>query len=98
MLTLTDNAHALVKDLTVGQELPETAGLRLAMAPGQAALEVTVVPEPQPNDQAVGGGEVPVYVSEEAAPLLDDKTLDAAQTPEGIGFTLQPQGGGDQPA
>lgn len=90
MLTVTENAQAVVKGLTDSDELPGTAGLRLAMADDQTQLQVTVVPEPQPTDVVVDAGEGTIYLAEEAATLLEGQTLDAAPTEEGVGFTLSP--------
>lgn len=92
MLTVTENAQAVVKGLTSEQGLPDTAGLRLALDADQTQLQVAVVPQPEPTDQAVPSTEVPVYVAQDTVPALADQTLDAAETPEGVGFTLQPQG------
>lgn len=91
MLNVTENAQAVVKGLTDDAGLPETGGLRIGMAPDQTQLEVTLVPEPQPTDQAVGADDAPVYVAEETAEVLDGQTLDASQGEEGIGFTLAPE-------
>lgn len=91
MLTLSENAQAAVQGLTASEELPETAGLRLAVGADQTQLEISVVREPQANDVAVEAGDGNVYLAEDAAPLLENQTLDAAQTDEGVGFTLTPQ-------
>ncbi|WP_109471139.1 Fe-S cluster assembly protein HesB [Ornithinimicrobium cavernae] len=91
MLTVSENAQAVVKGLTDSEELPATAGLRLAVGPDQSQLEVSVVREPQASDVTVPAGDGNVYLAEEAAPLLEGQTLDAAQTDEGVGFTLTPQ-------
>ena len=91
MLTVTENAQAVVKGLTAEQGMPDTAGLRLSLAPDQTQLQVAIVPQPEPTDQAVGSTEAPVYLAEDTVPALEGQTLDAAQTAEGIGFTLQPQ-------
>ena len=91
MLTVSENAQAVVKGLTDSEDLPGTAGLRLALGADQGQLEVSVVPEPQPTDVSVEAGAGNVYLAEEAAPLLEGQTLDAAQTQEGVGFTLAPQ-------
>ena len=85
MLTLTENAQAVVKGLTQDIEQP-TAGLRIASEQDQ--LAVSVVPQPQPTDVVVDAGDARVYIAQDTAPVLDDQTLDAARTPEGIGFTL----------
>lgn len=95
MLTVTENAQAVVKGLTSEQGLPETAGLRLSLAPDQTQLEVALVPQPEPTDRSVPGAAAPVYVAEDTVPVLADQTLDAAQSPEGVGFTLEPQQPGD---
>lgn len=91
MLTVSENAQAAVKGLTNSEELPSTAGLRLAVGADESQLEVSVVPEPQPSDVAADAGEGNVYLAEEAAVLLEGQTLDATQTEEGVGFTLTPQ-------
>ncbi|MDC5698794.1 Fe-S cluster assembly protein HesB [Intrasporangium calvum] len=88
MLTVTENAQAVVQGLT--QSSPEeSAGLRIASDSGQFA--VSVVSGPQPTDAVLVAGEANVYVAQEAVPALDDQILDAAETPNGVGFTLAPQ-------
>lgn len=96
MLTVTENAQEVVKGLTTREGLPDTAGLRLALAADPTQLEVTVVAQPEPSDQVVPGGDAQVYVAEGATEVLDDQTLDATPTPDGVGFTLAPQS--QQPA
>lgn len=93
MLTVTENAQTLVKGLTENAELPETGGVRLALAPDQTQLTVSLVPAPEETDQVVDSGEARVYVAEDTAAALEDHALDATQTEEGVGFTLQPQQG-----
>lgn len=90
MLTVTENAQEVVKGLTTREDLPESAGLRLALGADPTQLEVTVVAQPEPTDQVVDG-EAQVYVAENATQVLDGQTLDATPTPDGVGFTLAPQ-------
>ncbi len=85
MLTLTENAQAVVRGLTQDVEQP-TAGLRIASEQDQ--LAVSVVTQPQPTDVVVDAGDARVYIARDTAPVLDNQTLDAAQTPDGVGFTL----------
>jgi Fe-S cluster assembly iron-binding protein IscA len=92
MLNVTDNAQAMVKGLTEDAGLSGAGGLRLALADDQTQLQVNLVPEPEPNDQVVESGEAKVYVAEDTSPALEGQTLDAQQTEEGVGFTLQPNG------
>lgn len=97
VLNITDNAQEVVKGLTTREGLPDTAGLRLALADDQTQLEVTVVSQPEPTDQVVtDSSDATVYVAENATQVLDDQTLDATPTPDGVGFTLAPQS--QQPA
>ena len=91
MLTVSENAQAVVKSLTESEELPDTAGVRLSLGSGQSQLEVSVVPEPQTSDVKADAADGNVYLSQDVAPLLEGQTLDAAQTDEGVGFTLTPQ-------
>ncbi|RIK17315.1 MAG: HesB/YadR/YfhF-family protein [Acidobacteria bacterium] len=91
MLTVTENAQEVVRGLTSDETMPDSAGLRLALAEDPTQLEVSVVQQPEATDQVVEGTSVPVYVAENATEVLDDKTLDAAQTEQGVGFTLAPQ-------
>jgi Fe-S cluster assembly iron-binding protein IscA len=86
MLTLTEKAQAAVQDLTKDVEQP-SAGLRIASEQDQ--LAVSVVTQPQLTDVVVDAGDARVYIAQDAAAVLDDQTLDAAQTPEGVGFTLR---------
>lgn len=91
MLTVTENAQEVVRGLTADETMPDSAGLRLALAEDPTQLEVSVVQQPEATDQVVDGTSVPVYVAENATEVLDDKMLDAAQTEQGVGFTLAPQ-------
>jgi iron-sulfur cluster assembly protein len=93
VLTVTENAQTLVKGLTENADLPETGGVRLAMAPDEPQLTVSLVTGPEDSDQVIDTGEARVYVAEDAAEALEGHALDAAQTPEGVGFTLQPPQG-----
>lgn len=90
MLTVTDNAQTLVKDLTDKAEVPDTGGVRIAPAAAAGQLEVSIAPEPQPGDEVVGDEGARVFVEEQTAALLADSTLDA-QGGEQPGFVLTQQ-------
>ncbi|WP_182898791.1 Fe-S cluster assembly protein HesB [Microbispora sp. H10830] len=84
MLTLTDNAVMAIRDLTVGENIPDQAGLRLAAKPGtEASLELSLVSAPQAGDQVIEKADTRVFVEAGVAPALDDKTLDAEIGAEG---------------
>ncbi|WP_372727084.1 Fe-S cluster assembly protein HesB [Nocardioides sp.] len=79
MLTLTENASTIVKDITTQSGLTETAGLRItAESAPEPTFSVSAAEAPEPGDQTVEQNGATVYLDEEAAVLLDDKVLDAA--------------------
>ncbi|GLW09521.1 hypothetical protein Misp01_46500 [Microtetraspora sp. NBRC 13810] len=78
MLVLTENAVAAIRDLMVGEDLPEDAGLRIASKPGDAAaLELSLATTPEDGDQVIEREDVRVFLEPTAAATLDDRTLDA---------------------
>jgi iron-sulfur cluster assembly protein len=94
MLTLTENASAIVNEITSQPGLAETAGLRITSdASPEPAFEVSAAQQAEPGDQVVEQGGAIVYLDESAAQLLDDKVLDAAVDPAGkVEFALGLQG------
>ena len=94
MLTLTENAAAIVTEITKQPGHSDTAGLRITATPSpEPAFEVTLAEQAEPGDQVAEQGEATVYLDNRAAELLDDKVLDAAVDPEGhVEFALAQQG------
>jgi iron-sulfur cluster assembly protein len=94
MLTLTENASAIVNEITSQPGLAETAGLRITSDTSpEPAFEVSAAQQAEPGDQVVEQGGATVYLDESAAQLLDDKVLDAAVDPAGkVEFALALQG------
>jgi iron-sulfur cluster assembly protein len=93
MITLTHEATDAIRDLVGSAELPDTGGLRLDMndatlnsAPPSLAL--TLVESPAADDEVIDEGGVHVYVSKQAAPLLDGKEIDARNEPAGVTFLV----------
>jgi iron-sulfur cluster assembly protein len=83
MLTLTENASTIVKDLS-SQTGSERAGLRIAADPVlESNLSVTAADHPEPGDQIVEQDGATVYLQEKAAEILSDKVLDAGLDPAG---------------
>ncbi|WEK62610.1 MAG: Fe-S cluster assembly protein HesB [Candidatus Microbacterium colombiense] len=97
MLTLTDNATAIVTTLVTRQSDAPEAGLRIhstpAQEPGAAArLAVLVTPDPEPADQVVEVSGTRLFLDEAAAAALEDKILDAGVDDEGsVSFAVLPQ-------
>jgi Fe-S cluster assembly iron-binding protein IscA len=93
MITLTPQATDAIKELIEGADLPDTGGLRLDMSDGSMnsappSLALTLVETPATGDEVIDQGDVHVYVSRDAAPLLDGKELDARSEAGGVTFLV----------
>jgi iron-sulfur cluster assembly protein len=93
MLTLTDQAVAVIRDLTTRPGLPAETGLRIAPQDGGAGgLALALAEGPGAGDQVIEDAGVQVYVQPEAAAALEDKALDARVGETGeVSFQLQPR-------
>jgi Fe-S cluster assembly iron-binding protein IscA len=94
MLTLTENASAIVNEITSQPGLAETAGLRITTEnTPEPAFAVSAAQAGEPGDQVVEQNGATIYLDSSAAELLDDKVLDAAVDPSGkVEFALAVQG------
>jgi len=94
MLTLTENASAIVHEIATQTGPPETAGLRItADDTPEPAFAISTADQAEPGDQVVEQGGATVYLDQQAAQMLDDKVLDAAVDPSGkVEFALALQG------
>lgn len=97
MLTLTDNARAVVASLVHNEEKGSDAGLRIessmATAPEtEQRFAVNIVAAPEPADEVIETPEARVFLEKHAAEALTDKVLDAGVDDAGaVNFTLLPQ-------
>jgi Fe-S cluster assembly iron-binding protein IscA len=89
VLTLTENAQTLVRDIASSPEMPAEGGLRIAPSADTTQLELSIAEAPSPGDQVIDAGDARVFVEATAAEALNDSTLDAAATDEGTGFVLR---------
>lgn len=94
MLTLTENATSIVKEIAGQPGLPDTAGLRITSEnEADATFAVSAAEAAEPGDQVVEQGGATIYLDQSAATMLDDKVLDAAVDPSGkVEFALGIQG------
>jgi len=93
MLTLTENASTIVKDIATQQGGSESMGLRISGEDPTHGLMVTAAEQPLPGDQTVTADGAVVYLDEPAAQRLDDQVLDASVDEAGrVQFALAPQG------
>jgi Fe-S cluster assembly iron-binding protein IscA len=84
VLTLTENAAKMVRDLTSKATDPEHAGLRIAARSAKDHnLVVSLSEGPQDADQVIEARGARVFLDREAASSLDDKALDAVETETG---------------
>ncbi|MGA8846297.1 MAG: Fe-S cluster assembly protein HesB [Nocardioides sp.] len=92
MLTLTENASTIVRDITTQPGLPETAGLRITSDGDMSSFAIAAADAAQPADQVVEQAGATLYLDEQAAVVLDDKILDAAVDDSGqVEFALAVQ-------
>ena len=92
MLTLTDNASTIVKEIAA--QIPEAAGLRITSeSADQPSFEVEPAAAAEPGDEVVEQDGATIYLDEAANLQLDDKVLDAAVDQNGgVQFALTLQG------
>ncbi|MEU4717088.1 iron-sulfur cluster biosynthesis family protein [Micromonospora purpureochromogenes] len=90
MLTMTDNAVMVIRDLALQQDVAEDGGLRIAADTDAGSLSIELVPEPAQGDKVVDNQGARIFLDEDAAELLEDTSVDATVDDEGVvqfGFT-----------
>ncbi|QLQ39550.1 iron-sulfur cluster biosynthesis family protein [Micromonospora robiginosa] len=90
MLTMTDNAVLVIRDLAAQEDLAEAGGLRIAADTEAGSLSIELVPEPVQGDQVVDTEGARIFLDSDAAELLNDTAVDAVVDDEGVvqfGFT-----------
>jgi Fe-S cluster assembly iron-binding protein IscA len=85
MLTLTENAADIVKQIADQVPDGEGPGIRITRADegAEPGLTLTAAPAPEPGDQVVDEAGARIFLDATAASVLDDKVLDAAVEPDG---------------
>lgn len=90
MLMLTREAADAIKGLS---EAPGAGGLRISAPEGtETELEANLAPGPDPSDQVVEAEGAQLFLTPEAADVLDDKVLDAELEGGSVRFALLEQG------
>jgi iron-sulfur cluster assembly protein len=92
MLSLTPVASEAIRQLSLQTEDPEASGIRIspgADTPEGTALELTLVEEPEPEDEKVDDDGATVYLEPHVAGFLDDKVLDAQLDEGRVTFVLR---------
>ena len=92
MLTLTENASTIVRDIAAQQGGADSTGLRISSEDPSQGLMVTATQQPHPGDKTVQSGGAVVYLDPPASAQLDDQVLDASVDDAGrVQFALAPQ-------
>jgi iron-sulfur cluster assembly protein len=94
MLTLTESARDVVRDMVSAEDAPEGSGLRIAAEPtgeGEAALSLAVAESPADGDEVVEEDGARLFLEPQAASLLDDQVLDARVHDDHVHFTVEPR-------
>ena len=93
MLTLTDQASTVVKDLAERATGSDEAGLRISTLPDNPKdYEVKVAVFPEPDDIVVVNDGAQVFLESRAAAALTNRVLDATVEPDGaVRFQLGEQ-------
>ncbi|MCI4064561.1 adhesin [Micromonospora sp. R77] len=90
MLTMTDNAVLVIRDLAAQQDVAQDGGLRIAADTDAGSLSIELVPQPVQGDQVVDNQGARIFLDADAAELLNDTSVDASVDDEGVvqfGFT-----------
>jgi iron-sulfur cluster assembly protein len=92
MLTLTDNASTIVKEIS--NQIPDASGLRITSeAADQPSFEVEPAASAEPGDAVVEQDGATIFLDEAASLQLDDKVLHAeVDQSGGVQFALTVQG------
>ena len=94
MLALTKNAHAAIREILSAPSAHHSTGIRITTIVdplGGKDFQLALAEGPEEADQVVGAPGARVYVSPEAASLLENQWLDAITTDQGVGSRLIPQ-------
>jgi iron-sulfur cluster assembly protein len=81
MLAISHDAAEAIKQVVSSAQMPDEGGVRISAQPSgdeSVRLEFSLATSPEPGDAIVEQEGANVFVEQTAAPLLDDKTLDAA--------------------
>lgn len=92
MLTLSPTASEAITLLVEHSDVSDSAGLRIAAGePTEEGtpLSLSLVDEPEPDDQVVADGEATVFLEPQVVPFLDDAVLDAQVNDGEIAFALR---------
>ena len=89
VLTVTEQAASMIRDLIDRADLPPGAGLRIAQRDDHSALAMNLAEEPDYHDMVLIEREVAVFLGPAAFRVVGSKTLDANITDTSAAFYLR---------
>jgi iron-sulfur cluster assembly protein len=96
VLAISPAASEAIRGLVAASDLPEHAGVRISGHPeGSGMFDLSLTAEAAEADEVVEERGATVFVDDQLAPLLDDKTLDAHTEGHQVAFTIVGDGGDD---
>jgi Fe-S cluster assembly iron-binding protein IscA len=91
MITFTDKAISVMRQVTAHPKLTPSSGLRIARSASQSRLQVRTVLGPEPGDRVVERQGGRLYLGPEAARRVDGHQLDAVTDDSGrVHFVVSP--------
>ena len=89
MLAISLSASEAIKGLVAASDLPPDGGVRISSHPERPGMfELSLAPEAGEADAVVEEQGAIVFLDDEIAPLLEDKTLDAQTQGDRVTFTF----------
>ena len=95
MLQITHGAATLLSELRRGQDVPESAGLRVfpdATEPGEITIGLGFTDDPIEGDQVTEQEGMRVFVAPELTAPLEDAAIDVSQENGSQRLVFRPQG------
>jgi iron-sulfur cluster assembly protein len=94
VLAISTGAAEAIKLIVSSSEVSEDGGIRISAEPidqRQAKIELAVAASPESDDAVVEREGANVFVEQNAAMVLEDKTLDASIEGDSVSFTIVEQ-------
>jgi iron-sulfur cluster assembly protein len=95
VFAISHGAAEVIKQVVSSAQMPDEGGIRISGQPigdEGVSLELSLATSPQPGDAIVEQEGANVFVERAVAPLLDDKTLDAAAVEaDNVSFSIVEQ-------
>lgn len=83
MLTLSDRAAETIRTLITQPGIPADTGLRMSLQDGESSTLALSLEPPQPDDAVIEDAGARVFVQRDAAPMVEDRELDAQLDEQG---------------